>query len=279
MKKIFLLPAILFACIFSLCAQHVDTITIHSQMGRDLKNVVILPESYTDGADRYPVVYLLHGYGGNYAIWLKIKPELPQLASQYNFIIVCPDGLRDSWYWNSPLNKDMQFEDYISDEVIRYIDSHYRTIADRSARAISGLSMGGHGAMWNAIRHRDVFGAAGSSSGGLDIRPFPTNWNMKNQLGEYASNKKRWDEHTVINLIPSLKDGDLAIIIDCGIDDFFLEVNRRIHQALIACNIKHDYIERPGAHNRDYWNNAIEYQLLFFHKFFSQSQQKGNSVK
>ncbi len=279
MKKIFLLPAILFACIFSLCAQHVDTITIHSQMGRDLKNVVILPESYTDGADRYPVVYLLHGYGGNYAIWLKIKPELPQLASQYNFIIVCPDGLRDSWYWNSPLHKDMQFEDYISDEVIRYIDSHYRTIADRSARAISGLSMGGHGAMWNAIRHRDVFGAAGSSSGGLDIRPFPTNWNMKNQLGEYASNKKRWDEHTVINLIPSLKDGDLAIIIDCGIDDFFLEVNRRIHQALIACNIKHDYIERPGAHNRDYWNNAIEYQLLFFHKFFSQSQQKGNSVK
>lgn len=279
MKKIILLPAILFACIFSLCAQHVDTITIHSQMGRDLKNVVILPESYTDGADRYPVVYLLHGYGGNYAIWLKIKPELPQLASQYNFIIVCPDGLRDSWYWNSPLHKDMQFEDYISDEVIRYIDSHYRTIADRSARAISGLSMGGHGAMWNAIRHRDVFGAAGSSSGGLDIRPFPTNWNMKNQLGEYASNKKRWDEHTVINLIPSLKDGDLAIIIDCGIDDFFLEVNRRIHQTLIACNIKHDYIERPGAHNRVYWNNAIEYQLLFFHKFFSQSQQKGNSVK
>ena len=279
MKKIFLLPGILFPCIFSLCAQHVDTITIHSQMGRDLKNVVILPESYTDGADRYPVVYLLHGYGGNYAIWLKIKPELPQLASQYNFIIVCPDGLRDSWYWNSPLHKDMQFEDYISDEVIRYIDSHYRTIADRSARAISGLSMGGHGAMWNAIRHRDVFGAAGSSSGGLDIRPFPTNWNMKNQLGEYASNKKRWDEHTVINLIPSLKDGDLAIIIDCGIDDFFLEVNRRIHQTLIACNIKHDYIERPGAHNRVYWNNAIEYQLLFFHKFFSQSQQKGNSVK
>ena len=279
MKKIFLLPAILFACIFSLCAQHVDTITIHSQMGRDLKNVVILPESYTDGADRYPVVYLLHGYGGNYAIWLKIKPELPQLASQYNFIIVCPDGLRDSWYWNSPLHKDMQFEDYISDEVIRYIDSHYRTIADRSARAISGLSMGGHGAMWNAIRHRGVFGAAGSTSGGLDIRPFPTNWEMSNQLGEYAANKKRWDEHTVINLIPSLKDGDLAIIIDCGVDDFFLEVNRRVHQALITCNIKHDYIERPGGHNHAYWNNSIEYQLLFFHKFFSQSQQKGNSVK
>lgn len=273
MKRLLLLPITLLLCIVSLCAQQVDTVTIHSKMGHDLKNVVILPKSYAEGNTRYPVVYLLHGCGGNYASWITIKPELPQLASQYNLIIVCPDGLINSWYWNSPLNKDMQFEDYISDEVIRYTDSHYRTIADRSARAISGLSMGGHGAMWNAIRHRNVFGAAGSISGGLDIRPFPTNWKMQNQLGEFASNKKRWDEHTVINLIPSLKDGDLAIIIDCGVDDFFLEVNRRAHQSLLDHNIKHDYIERPGAHNNAYWNNSIDYQLLFFHKFFAQPKE------
>ncbi len=273
MKRLLLLPITLLLCIVSLCAQQVDTVTIHSKMGHDLKNVVILPKSYAEGNTRYPVVYLLHGCGGNYASWITIKPELPQLASQYNLIIVCPDGLINSWYWNSPLNKDMQFEDYISDEVIRYTDSHYRTIADRSARAISGLSMGGHGAMWNAIRHRNVFGAAGSISGGLDIRPFPTNWKMQNQLGEFAANKKRWDEHTVINLIPSLKDGDLAIIIDCGVEDFFLEVNRRAHQSLLDHNIKHDYIERPGAHNNAYWNNSIDYQLLFFHKFFAQPKE------
>ena len=273
MKRLLLLPITLLLCIVSLCAQQVDTVTIHSKMGHDLKNVVILPKSYAEGNTRYPVVYLLHGCGGNYASWITIKPELPQLASQYNLIIVCPDGLINSWYWNSPLNKDMQFEDYISDEVIRYTDSHYRTIADRSARAISGLSMGGHGAMWNAIRHRNVFGAAGSISGGLDIRPFPTNWKMQNQLGEFASNKKRWDEHTVINLIPSLKDGDLAIIIDCGVDDFFLEVNRRAHQSLLDQKIKHYYIERPGAHNNAYWNNSIDYQLLFFHKFFAQPKE------
>ena len=273
MKRLLLLPITLLLCIVSLCAQQVDTVTIHSKMGHDLKNVVILPQSYTQGDARYPVVYLLHGCGDNYASWLGIKPELPQIASQYNFIIVCPDGMGNGWDWNTPLTTDMKFEDYISDEVIRYVDSHYRTIADRSARAISGLSMGGHGAMWNAIRHRDVFGAAGSTSGGLDIRPFPTNWKMKNQLGEFAANKKRWDEHTVINLIPSLKDGDLAIIIDCGVDDFFLEVNRRAHQSLLDHNIKHDYIERPGAHNHTYWNNSIEYQLLFFHKFFNQAKE------
>lgn len=273
MKRLLLLPLILLFCIVNLCAQQVDTITIHSKMGHDIKNIVILPQDYTEGNTRYPVVYLLHGCGNDYTCWINTKPELPQIASQYGFIVVCPDGMVNSWYWNSPLKKDIQFEDYISDELIRYIDSHYRTIADRSARAISGLSMGGHGAMWNAIRHRDVFGAVGSTSGGLDIRPFPTNWKMKDQLGEFAANKKRWDEHTVINLIPSLKDGDLAIIIDCGLDDFFLEVNRRAHQSLIAHNIKHDYIERPGAHNHTYWNNSIDYQLLFFHKFFTQAQK------
>ena len=62
---------------------------------------------------------------------------------------------------------------FISSELVKYIDEHYKTIADRKGRAITGLSMGGHGAMWNAIRHKDMFGASGSTSGGMDIRPFP----------------------------------------------------------------------------------------------------------
>lgn len=123
MKKNISLLLTLFLCVATLSAQQVDTITIHSKMGHDLKNVIILPESYTHSDTRYPVVYLLHGCGDNYSAWLKIKPELPQIASLYNFIIVCPDGKINSWYWNSPRNKDMQFEDYISDEVIRYVDS------------------------------------------------------------------------------------------------------------------------------------------------------------
>ena len=85
----------------------------------------------------------------------------------------------------------MQFEDYISDEVIRYVDSHFRTIPDRKARAISGLSMGGHGAMWNAIRHRDVFGAVGSTSGGLDIRPFPNPLSKRRRSRHYHRLRSR----------------------------------------------------------------------------------------
>ena len=278
MKRLLLLPVLLLLGLVGLYARQIDTITIHSQMGHDIKNIVILPQGYAESDTRYPVVYLLHGHGDNYTCWINIKPELPQIASQYGFIVVCPDGKR-SWYWDSPLHKDMQFETYISDELVHYIDSHYRTVADRRARAIAGLSMGGHGAMWNAIRHRDVFGAAGSTSGGVDIRPFPNNWNMKEQLGEQAAHPENWESHTVINLVPSLNDGDLALIIDCGLDDFFLEVNRNFHQSLIDHHIKHDYIERPGAHNRFYWNNSIDYQLLFFHKFFTQPAAKEEATR
>ena len=178
MKRLLLLPFLLLLGLVGLYAQQIDTITIHSQMGHDIKNIVILPQGYAEGDTRYPVVYLLHGHGDNHTCWINIKPELPQIASQYGFIVVCPDGKR-SWYWDSPLHKDMQFETYISDELVHYIDSHYRTVADRRARAIAGLSMGGHGAMWNAIRHRDVFGAAGSTSGGGGLRPLPHHRDMK----------------------------------------------------------------------------------------------------
>ena len=73
MKKNISLLLTLFLCVATLSAQQVDTITIHSKMGHDLKNVIILPESYTHSDTRYPVVYLLHGCGDNYSAWLKVS--------------------------------------------------------------------------------------------------------------------------------------------------------------------------------------------------------------
>jgi hypothetical protein len=124
-------------------------------------------------------------------------------------------------------------------------------------------------ALWNAIRHSDIFGAAGSMSGGVDIRPFPDNWEMKKQLGELAANEAVWDSHTVINQVDKLKNGDLALIVDCGESDFFLDVNRNLHKRLLECKIDHDFITRPGGHTGTYWNNSIDYHILFFCKFFS----------
>ena len=171
------------------------------------------------------------------------------------------------------MNPEYKYETFVSSEMVNFIDNAYPTIADRTARAITGLSMGGHGALWNAIRHQDVFGAAGSTSGGVDIRPFPTNWEMNQQLGEMAANREVWNEHTVMNQISQLKAWDMKLIIDCGENDFFLEVNRELHSRLLALNINHDFITRPGKHNHPYWNNSIDYQILFFEKFFNKPQE------
>lgn len=239
-------------------------------MKKEIPALVILPDDYEKSGKSYPVIYLLHGFGGNYQTWYHIKPNLPELATSNQVIFVLPDGAT-SWYWDSPVNQNLKYETYVAKELVDFIDSSYRTIKSPKGRAIAGLSMGGHGAMWLALRHKDVFGAAGAISGGVDIRPFPNNWDMAKNLGEYSSNKDVWDAHTVINQVDGLKNGELAIYIDCGFSDFFYQVNLNLHNKLLQMKIDHDYLARPGAHNNAYWNNAIDYNILFFKKFFSKN--------
>lgn len=271
MKKNIFRLSLLFFISFTLSAfgQQTDTLSVRSRaMNKEIKNIIVLPEQYgTDTITRWPVVYLLHGYGGNYTTWLHIKPELPRIASEKGIIFICPDG-KNSWYWDIPGDRNYQYETYITKELVPYVDCYYRTKTDRTGRAITGLSMGGHGAFWLAIGHQDLFGAAGSTSGGLDIRPFPENWDMKKHLGDYKNHQENWDTHTVATQADKLSDGLLALIFDCGADDFFLNVNKAFHQELTDRKIAHDFIVRPGAHNNQYWNNSIDYQLLFFSKFF-----------
>ena len=69
----------------------------------------------------------------------------------------------------------------------------------------------------------------------------------------------------------------LALIIDCGVSDFFYPDNRKVHQKMLELKIPHDYIERPGNHSWNYWANAVEFQLLFFHKFFRERSGGGES--
>ena len=121
---------------------------------------------------------------------------------------------------------------------------------------------------WYWDSPKDPFGACGSTSGGVDIRPFPKNWDMAKRLGDYESNKEIWDTHTVINQIDKIQNGDLAIIFDCGEADFFIQVNKDLHNRLLEKKIDHDFITRPGGHTGEYWNNSIDYQILFFDKFF-----------
>ena len=271
-KAIFLL--LLFCIAFTSNAATVDTIDLYSNvMKKNAACVVIKPRSYAQSAS-FPVVYLLHGAGGKYATWIMRVPELGAYADQYQMMIVCPDGSADSWYFDSKVNAAVQYETYISREVPAYIDAHYKTQKSRQGRAITGLSMGGHGGLFLGLRHADIFGACGSMSGGVDIRPFANKWNIQNLIGNPDSTGFDWKDYTVAEAVEKYPKDSVAIIFDCGVDDFFYETNKALHQKMLQLKIPHDYTERPGGHTWPYWKNSIQYQLLFFRNYFDDMKNR-----
>ena len=268
MKKAVFSIIVLCFCLAHQAAT-VETLVVTSgSMAKKIKNSVVLPKAYLAKGSAVPVLFLLHGAGGDYTDWITEIPEIKAYADQYRLMIICPDGGRTSWYFDSPVDKRMKYETYVSRELVNAVDGKYNVRKERSGRAIAGLSMGGHGAFYLAFRHQDVWGAAGSMSGGVDFRPFPEEWDIAKRLGPYSRYPGNWERNTVTNMLHLLTGGSLKLIFDCGTEDFFYIVNRNLHLRMLERNIPHDYIERPGGHTAEYWRNAIQYQLLFFAGFF-----------
>ena len=279
LKREFISNLLIFSFLMtteSIFAAHVDTLQIFSAVMQKTSNcLVITPDNYQASGKPYPVLYLLHGWSGNFAGWLSEAPQLKEHADHYQMLIVCPDGGYDSWYLDSPVDSSVRYDTYISREVVNYVDYYFNTIKAPAGRAIAGLSMGGHGAITLAIKHMDIFGAAGSMAGGLDLRPWKKNeWDLKGVLGDPSEYWDNWVKASAVTLAERLKGKQLPLIIDCGIDDFFLEANREMHRVLLELDYPHEYTERPGEHNGEYWGSAVDFQVLFFHKFFSPEEFK-----
>jgi len=265
----FFFLTIILALFLSGNAAVVDTVTIYSNaMKQERKCIVIRPFIPQQKPLPMPVVYLLHGYAGSYLDWVSRVPDLGRYADMHGIMIVCPDGGFSSWYFDSPIDPSMKFETYIAREVPAFIDSVYSTIPSREGRAITGLSMGGHGAFFLAFRNPDVFGACGSMSGGMDLRSSKNKFDISKRIGDPKTHGDFWENWSVINLIERPLKDSLAIIFDCGLDDFFYADNKKLHEKMLKRGICHDYIERPGNHSWNYWGNAVEYQMVFFRKFF-----------
>ena len=274
MKRITFLLVLLVLCQFGFSKTQVDTISVFSpKMKKEVKSVVIVPENYSI-KKHYPVVYLLHGYSENYAMWVKTVPTIKTLATEYQFILVCPDGGYSSWYFDSPIDSTYQYESFITRDLLTYVDAHYSTIPERSQRAITGLSMGGHGALYIAIRNKNLFGSAGSMSGGVDLRSSTKLFDISKRIGSIETNSDEWDNRSVVNMVSSLKNNELNLILDCGVSDFYYQINAGLHRRLLSLKIDHDYIERPGEHNWAYWTNSIQYQMLFFDSCFEKGKKK-----
>ena len=136
---------------------------------RLMKFDIVLPKNYHDSDERYPVLYLLHGFMQNYTVWGRNLAGAYYARNLDNLILVLPDG-GNSWFVNYASNEEGQlnnWEDHIVEDVITYVDTNYRTEARREGRAIAGLSMGGFGAFSLGLRHPEMFISIGSTSGAL----------------------------------------------------------------------------------------------------------------
>ncbi|WP_204743335.1 alpha/beta hydrolase [Pseudocnuella soli] len=284
--KYLLLP--LFCLITSIAfAARVDSIDVPSAvMKQTYKAAVVLPDSYAKGNNPFPVMYLLHGGGGHFHDWLQQTPDkslVHRLADQYGLIIVMPEGETFGWYMDSPHDAGSKFETYITKEVIQKIDATYRTVRSNKGRVITGLSMGGHGALYLATRNPQLFCAAGSMSGAVDMNW--SNWKINTDFAKNVQERffkllgtndpfnEVYFNNSVVNMAAAMKKNALPLVIDCGVDDFLLEPNRQLHQQLVYNKTPHDYTERPGGHTWDYWGNSLPYHVLFFSKVL-----KGNGV-
>jgi S-formylglutathione hydrolase FrmB len=221
---------------------------------------VILPDGTKEP---YAVMYLLHGLSDDHTIWTR-RTSIERYVSGLPLAVVMPDGGR-SFYCdavNGPAH-----EAHIINDVISFVDTHFNTKAERSGRVISGLSMGGYGALKLALKFPDMFCSTASHSGGVSAGHNPFRDELASEMrliyGEYPTGGK--DDLWAI--VEKIDKGKLpAIHIDCGFDDFLLEDNREFHQHLNKLNIPHEYEEFPGDHNWAYWDIHIQEAIRFHAK-------------
>ncbi|MFK3559104.1 alpha/beta hydrolase [Pasteurella multocida] len=269
MKKWILISSLSLGLCYSVSAVAFSekNVEVYSQaMNKNIPVTIVLPEGYAS-SNKYSTIYTLHGWSGNNRNYPE-KTGLGELADQYNVIYVSPDGNYDSWYVDSELKKESKYYTFVAKELVDYVDKHYATHTDKTQRAITGLSMGGFGALYIGIKNQDRFGNVGSMSGGVNIEQYKNNWGIS------AVVNSNWQDYNIKDLAHGLIFTKSNIIFDCGVDDFFIEPNRALHQKLLDLNIPHHYIEKPGGHSWVYWKDSIALHTHFFSQKFAQAKAK-----
>lgn len=227
---------------------------------RKMPYEVVLPIGYAAGQQRYSVLYLLHGWQGDETDWVK-HTHLRELAASYQIIIVTPRA-ENSWYVNSATNPEDRYADYMLDDLIEDVESHYRAIADKQHRAIAGLSMGGYGALLFALRRPALFDFAASISGAFsgpsgieDVMP-QLKPSIDQAYGVLGSTTRR--QNDLASLITTANRTSLPyLFLECGIADPLLPSNRRLVAELSKYEIQYEYHELPGAHTWSFWGNSL----------------------
>ena len=234
-------------------------------LGRTKKVSVLMPAKY-DPRMHYPVLYLLHGYGGGYDNW-STKTKIAEYVRDIPMIVVMPDG-ENSWYVNSSMEPNDRFEEYIVNDLPNYIQKAYSI--DTTRQGIAGLSMGGYGALVLALRHPARYRFAGSLSGAIT---FPRGMNDTTRQPErallpslrHAFGEKSGDSRTAYDLFllsrQTSKESMPYIYMAMGTQDgfrSFLPAHRALTDLLRGHGASYEYHETPGGHSWQYWDTEIQ---------------------
>jgi S-formylglutathione hydrolase FrmB len=276
----------------------VNTVDFNSEsVGRKMKYNIVLPARYEETKERYPVLYLLHGFSSNYTAWARLG--VPEYARAYDLIVVMPDA-GNSWYVNWAKSEDSQknnWEDAIIKDLIGHVDANYRTIAKREGRAINGLSMGGYGGLVLGLKHPDKFCSVGSHSGAIsfaktmgerikDGKDFPkkagkppsTTPDPKIGIEGFSSQAERSPRGKVFTtaeecaacdpfqLVLKIPREQLPhIYVDCGTEDTLIKSNEAFAKLLLENKIPFTFAQSAGGHTGVYWRRELGHSMAVQH--------------
>jgi putative tributyrin esterase len=221
---------------------------------------VIFPDE-PDVPEPWSTYYLLHGLSDDHSTWMR-RSTIERRVLGLPLVVVMPDGGR-GWYTNA-VDGDA-YEDDLLKDVIRMVERHFPVKAERSGRAIGGLSMGGFGAVKIALKHPDLFASANSQSGvlGLLRNPFESKRLARECLRIFGEDPKGGAEDPFALADEVDRARVPALRFDCGDEDPFLLQNRDFHTHLDQLDIRHAYEEAAGSHDWQYWDRHLHAALDF----------------
>lgn len=253
-------------------------------LSRPVSYCVDLPADYASSASaRYPVLYFLHGLFEDEHSWIdrggkEIIDDLESQGKIGKFIVVLPEGGR-SFYINA-CNGGERYEDFFIQELIPFIDHKYRTLGTRAGRAISGLSMGGYGALHLAMNHPELFVAVSAHSPAL-LPKFPNPLPTQGRWGHLAAllqgpfcsplSESYWDQNNPLQLAEHAEGfAGLKIYFDCGDHDRygFEEGAGLLDKELTSKGYPHEYTLRPGDHGWSFMQQYMHFSLEFHWRWF-----------
>jgi S-formylglutathione hydrolase FrmB len=284
-----------FICCLPSCAfaeGRIDCSAFNSRiLRRPIRYCVMLPPNYqTDTKTKYPVLYFLHGLRENEQTLLQSGGWglIEDLRHDHKVgdLMVAPEG-RGSFFINSADGHD-RYSDFFLTEFLPFIETHYRVIRERRSRGVTGLSMGGYGALRFAFAHPELFGSVSAQSPAL-ITESPREFNadlrdagpLARLLGTVFGNPinvAHWNQNNPFQLAQKnqAQVRTQAIYINCGRQDEygFAAGAEQLHKQLLTEKIPHEFHLYPGGHNAEYFLSHLGETIEFHWHAFPQGEQK-----